>query len=199
MEKKAARAEIRRRIQHLTAEERAEKSRRASALLRSLPEFQRARCVLLFVSLPDEVDTVPLIHQALSDSKAVVLPRCEPAERRLALCAVRDFSRDLAPGALGIQEPVGYNTVQPGAIDLAIIPGRAFDERGQRLGRGAGYYDRLLADADFRAVRCGLVFEEQVLPAVPTDAHDEPVDIIVTDRAIRRPNSSSVRTARKSP
>jgi len=186
VEKAAARAEIKRRLGRLTPRDRTEKSARALNLLVGVQEYRAAHCVLLFASLPDEIDTLPIIRRALSDGKRVILPRCVMRTRQLVLCPISDVDRDLAIGTLGIREPIGDGTVATAEIDFAVIPARAYDEEGNRLGRGAGFYDRLLGDPSFRAIRCGLAYEEQVLVGLPCEAHDRPVEIIVTDRKVRR-------------
>jgi len=186
MEKKEARQEVRRRLERLTASERAARSARALARLVALDEYRSARTVLLFASLPDELDTLPIIRRALADGKRVALPRSDAPARQLRLCPVADMERDLAPGTYGILEPTGSGAVPRGEIDFALIPARAYDEHGNRLGRGAGFYDRLLADPSFRAARCGLAYEEQMLADLPHDPHDQAVQIVVTDRKLRR-------------
>jgi 5-formyltetrahydrofolate cyclo-ligase len=186
MEKKEARAEVQRRVARLTGPERAEKSARAFRLLSELPEFRAARTVLLFVSIPDEIDTLPIIRRALANGKTVVLPRCEMKTHRLLLYSISSVERDLVPGPYGIPEPTGNMAVPPAQIDFVLVPARAYDGHGNRLGRGAGFYDRFLADPALKATPCGIAYEEQVLPHVPHDPHDLPVRIIVTDREVRR-------------
>ena len=96
-------------------------------------------------------------------------------------CVVRDLERDLAPGAYGILEPTGTEVVGPGGVDLVLVPARGFDREGNRLGRGAGFYDRYMSQPSFRATRCGIAFAAQVLPRVPCEAHDLPVEVLITE------------------
>ncbi len=93
---------------------------------------------------------------------------------------------DLVPGVFGILEPRGSEVVEPGAIDFVLVPARGFDRAGNRLGRGGGYYDRYMAHPDFRAIRCGIAYSAQVLPAIPHDAHDLPVHVLVTESGVLR-------------
>jgi len=87
---------------------------------------------------------------------------------------------------MGLREPVEGMPVPVSDIDLVIVPGLGFDEQGNRLGRGRGFYDRFLSHRDFRGTACALAFEEQVVPAVPTGEGDMGVDMLVTDVRVRR-------------
>ena len=184
--KRDLRAEIARRIAALGEEERATGSRAVARRLLALPEFRRALAVMLFAGMPDEVDTAPVIAAALEAGKRVGLPRCRPGTREIEVVEVRDPERDLAPGTYDIREPVGASLIAPEDLDLVVVPGRAFDRRGNRLGRGAGYYDRFLAGAASRAVRVALCFHCQLVEDVPAGDTDVPVDIVVTDRELVR-------------
>jgi len=88
------------------------------------------------------------------------------------------------PGVFGILEPAGSEIVEPGSIDFVLVPARGFDRSGNRLGRGGGYYDRYMSHPDFHAIRCGIAFAAQVLDAIPHDAHDLPVHILVTEEGV---------------
>jgi len=189
MEKAEARAEIKRRIASLTPEQRAEKSRKVVRSLLALPEYLTSRAVMFFVPMDDEVDLNPAIDRAAEEGKIVLVPKCEPRKYELLICRI--MSRDeLVRGHFGILEPAVVRRFPPTEIDLLIVPGLGFDERGNRLGRGAGYYDRFMNRSDLRAVRCAVAFEEQVLPEIPHDEHDLPIHILVTDERVRRFQSS---------
>ena len=108
----------------------------------------------------------------------------------LRLHRIRDLERDCSPGPFGIPEPAPEaEAVEPGAIDWALVPGIAFDPRGYRIGRGAGYYDRLLPMLRPEAPRYALVLDRQWIDEVPTEPHDQPVDGVVG--ASRRSSSPS--------
>jgi 5-formyltetrahydrofolate cyclo-ligase len=96
-------------------------------------------------------------------------------------------------GAYGIREPAGDETIEPAELGLVVVPAVAFDRRGQRLGRGGGYYDRFLELLSPGAVTCGVTFARYVLDRVPTEPHDKPVQIIVTDSDVIRPKSDEPR------
>lgn len=136
----------------------------------------RATTLLLYYSLPDEVPT-PALIASLAD-KRIVLPRVVGDELELR---VYTGPQDLAMSEdFHIMEPVGAVFKDYASIDLAIIPGMAFDSCGNRLGRGKGYYDRLLSHAAFRGMRkLGLCFDFQYLAEIPVEQHDLPMDEIV--------------------
>ena len=98
---------------------------------------------------------------------------------------IRSLEDDFTPGAFGIREPVGEPWPIDG-IDLIVVPALAYDRRGNRLGKGGGFYDRFLALPSRRGVPCGLGFDEQLLDEVPTDDHDHPIDMVVTDKEVLR-------------
>jgi 5-formyltetrahydrofolate cyclo-ligase len=167
----------------LASAERAEKSRQIAARLFLLPEFRQARTVLFFASFRSEVDTIPMIRLALTEGKRVVLPKVRGTG--LELFEVRDYDGDIAPGAWGIPEPHGTAPVAIDDIDLIIVPGAGFDEQGNRIGYGAGFYDKLLPS--FAGTTVALAFELQIVPKVPADVHDVPVRKIVTEKRVITP------------
>ena len=87
---------------------------------------------------------------------------------------------------MGIREPVAGVPFPISLIDLVIVPGLGFDEDGNRLGRGRGFFDRFLAHPEFQGVACGMALEEQMTPGIPVDALDRRVDMLVTDEKVRR-------------
>jgi 5-formyltetrahydrofolate cyclo-ligase len=157
--------------------QRTSKSREIEARLFSLPEFTSADTVMFFASFRSEVETGPMIRHALTSGKRVVLPKLK--DKELALFEITDFDADVSPGAWGIPEPHESRPAKIETIDLIIVPGAAFDERGNRLGYGAGFYDKLLPA--FKKMTVALAFEVQILPQVPVDARDVPVKKIVTE------------------
>jgi len=185
-EKNRLRAAIRRHVAALSADERRAASDSIARRVLALAAFCQARAVMLFASMPDEVDTSAIIAGALAAGKRVGLPRCRPGGHELDVIEIADPAADPAPGRYGIPEPVGDCLIPPADLDLVLVPGRAFDRSGNRLGRGAAYYDRFLAGAAARALRCAVCFEGQLLPTVPHDAHDVPVHVIVTDKQVVR-------------
>jgi len=153
----------------------------------ALPEYASARTILFYVDARDEVRTRPLLRDALADGRRVVVPYC--VGRALGLFGLRDLA-ELAEGTFGILEPkpelrdLPERRVEPSELDLAIVPGVAFDVAGRRLGHGAGYYDRFLLRLRPDARRIALAFDCQVFDAIPADSHDVPMDRIVTESQV---------------
>jgi len=187
MEKPQARRRIQQEITRLTAEDRAGKSRRIADTIMRLPEFTRASVVMLFAPMTDETDTWPIIRAATNEGKIVLFPRVMQGAKKMIACRVEDPWQDLAAGTYNILEPRSNSPFDVSAIDFCLVPARAFDRLGGRLGRGKGYYDRFMADPVFRAIRCGVAFGEQILDEVPSAPHDLPVHVIVTEEEIIRP------------
>ena len=150
-----------------------------------LAEYRNAGTVMLFASFRTEVDTIPIIADALMQGKRVVLPKVDGAKKELRLYSIRSVD-ELIPGYMGIPEPgvVEGREVAPEELELIVMPGVAFDERGGRLGYGGGYYDRLIAGLRHRPPLVAVAYEEQVVREVPVADHDIRVDRIVTDRRV---------------
>lgn len=163
---------------------RAERSRQLTAAVTTWEPFQRARAVALYVSFRSEVQTDELLQRAWNAGQQVSLPVCR--EHTLELFRV-DNVNDLHAGKFGIAEPSPVVQAEPGRaveirdVDLILVPGLGFDRQGNRMGYGRGYYDRLLADAPPSLLRCGLAFDVQLIDAVPAEAHDIPLDYVLTE------------------
>jgi 5-formyltetrahydrofolate cyclo-ligase len=155
---------------------------RAQALLLATKEFQAARTVALYASLPGEVPTDALLAAALADNKAVVFPVVPSEGRLLTFRAVENAAHLVPFGRLAIREPEDVRPrVALEAIDLFVVPGLAFTRQGHRLGQGAGYYDATLARAPSSTPRMALTFSEQVLESLPVVETDVPVHFVVTE------------------
>ncbi len=169
----------------LSAEARRERSASMTTLLRDLPEFQAARVISAYAPLKFEIDPALALEHARSEGKVIALPRVIPGTRELALHAYAAEDA-LVESGFAVREPLeSAPLIAPEQVDLVLVPGLGFDLRGQRLGYGQGFYDRLLPRLG-RAVRVGLSFELSLLVEVPSASHDVPVDVIVTDRRVIR-------------
>jgi 5-formyltetrahydrofolate cyclo-ligase len=181
--KAALRRAVLRRRDALPVGERALLGARIVAAILDLPTYQNADAVLAYASFGTELQTDELLRRVLDDGKALVLPRVERGG--LGLYEVRDLAMDLAPGTWGIREPRPDRCppADLGGMGFALIPGVAFDRRARRLGYGGGFYDRLLAGGlpEGTPFVSG-AFEVQIVDEVPTDPHDAPVDLVVTER-----------------
>jgi 5-formyltetrahydrofolate cyclo-ligase len=187
MTKAELRAEARRRLRALGADARAAAEAEIGRRVWSLPEVAGARTLLLFADLPEEVPTDAIAAEALRRGLAVVYPRTIPETRGMTLHRVASLAH-LRTGSYGIREPDAARcpAVAEASIDAALVPGLAWDRGGNRLGRGAGYYDRLFGNAAWRGFRCGIFFALQELDAIPADPWDLPLDAVVTDREVWR-------------
>lgn len=174
--KKTLRQQIRRLKSTFSLDERDEMSSVVIHHLMDHPKWQSARTVLLYHSLPDEVNTHQLITSALHQGKRVILPVVVGDDLELRECISID---DLHEGAFHIFEPDGEPFTDFDAIDLAIIPGVAFTTDGRRLGRGRGYYDRLLK-RNKTVYKIGICWPFQLLPDIPTEQHDIRLDEVVS-------------------
>jgi 5-formyltetrahydrofolate cyclo-ligase len=178
--KNAVRQEILEARFRLSPEERKAKSREIEKNLFRLPGFQAARRVMFYASFRSEVETHEMIRRAIDQGKRVVLPKVKGKD--LALFEIRDFDRDVKAGKWDIPEPTGGKAVNPERIDFIVVPGAVFDERGNRLGYGAGFYDKLLKG--YKGATAALAFELQIVPDVPAQPHDVPVQRIVTEKRV---------------
>lgn len=159
---------------------RALASRACVATLTSMSAYRNANVVLTYMSFSSEVDTHALLEQMIAEGKSVVAPRVERESHALVLHEVQS-AQTMQRGVWGIEQPAPTaRTRHIAEVDLAIVPGLAFDRKGGRLGYGAGYYDRLLAHAAPSMLRIAMAFDCQLVEQVPFAAHDVPVDFIVT-------------------
>jgi 5-formyltetrahydrofolate cyclo-ligase len=144
--------------------------------------------VLITLPFRSEWDTRPLARAVIASHRRLVLPRADRSARMLLLHAVADLERDVEPGYSGIPEPrPDRPVVAPTAVDLAILPGVAFDAAGRRLGYGGGYFDRLLPLMRADVTLLAGAFDEQIVDAVPTASHDARVPLVVTPTRVLTP------------
>ncbi len=177
--KSILREQIRARLKAIPAVERATASAQLRARLATEKFFADATTILFFAPLPDEPDIWPLLAEALTAGKTVALPRFDSATQSYAAVRVQNLASDIVAGQFGIREPSPACPVVPlNQLDLWLVPGVAFDPGGRRLGRGKGFYDRLLASAC--GTTCGVAFDEQIVPSVPVAPHDVCLNHILT-------------------
>lgn len=150
-----------------------------SERLFALPEFKDARTVCVYASMPDEIDTGPIISTLFRLQKTVAVPKV--TGDTLSLRSI-ESADDLVSGAFGIPEPVSQRTIKPDDVDVYIVPGIAFDRSGGRIGRGKGYYDRLLAG--LAVYKIGLALDSQIIAKVPTSSYDVSMTAVITQTTI---------------
>jgi 5-formyltetrahydrofolate cyclo-ligase len=166
-------------LQAFSQEQRDEASARARDLLRRQMAWQRARAILFYAALPGELDLAPLVSEARQAGKAAALPRFVKETNSYQPFEVSDLARDCVPGKFGIAEPADHCPPMPlNRLDLVLAPGIGFDLSGRRLGRGRGFYDRLLVG--IAGAKCGVAFDLQVVARIPAERHDVTMNFILT-------------------
>ncbi|HVL49372.1 MAG TPA: 5-formyltetrahydrofolate cyclo-ligase [Candidatus Thermoplasmatota archaeon] len=161
---------------------RASLASKATKRLLGLSVMRPGATVGFYAARGSEMPTDGLLADALRRGVRVALPRVDRATGALTFHAVADPAA-LRPGAFGIREPAS-TAPMPENLDAIVVPGVAFDPRGHRLGTGRGYFDRYLRDRP--GLRIGLAFEAQIVEALPDEPHDEPMDLIVTEKRVLR-------------
>lgn len=172
--KKNLRNNIRNLKGKFSAEELASLSSAITTRVLADTDIVSSRTILLYSSLPDEVNTDALIDTFYSQGKTVLLPVVVGNDIEL-----RQYSGSMIVGSYGILEPVGKLYLDYEHIDVALIPGIAFDRKGNRLGRGKGYYDRFLPKIS-STIKIGLCFPFQIVESVPIETFDIPMDKVIS-------------------
>ena len=183
-------SELRQRMKASLAAMAAEDIRRKSAAacerLLTMEECRRARSVMIYLPLPAEADPTPIARAAWREGKTVLAPRVDWDSETMLPAEIDSLENHTAVGRHGIRSPDRGKVWRPRDIDLLVVPALAIDRRGNRLGRGGGFYDRFLAQDGLRAAVCAFVFQEQLLDELPHLPHDRPVGMVVTDGEILR-------------
>ncbi len=148
-------------------------------LFQTVSRWEAVDSILFYHPLQGEPDIRPLMARALEEGKAVLLPRFDPQTRSYHAARIGSPGRDLRAGKFGVMEPTDACATAPlEGIDQALVPGVAFDAAGRRLGRGAGYYDRILERT--KGDRVGIAFDWQMVAKVPEETHDVRMTGIIT-------------------
>jgi 5-formyltetrahydrofolate cyclo-ligase len=149
-------------------------------------QLHSAHTLLFFAPLPDELDVWPLLEKFLAAGKICALPAFDPLTGQYSARRLTHLETDLVTGKFGVREPAAHTEAIPlNRFDLILVPGVAFDQRGNRLGRGRGFYDQILAAAS--GIKCGVAYDFQIRETIPAEAHDMPVHFIMTPtRCVRR-------------
>lgn len=153
-------------------------SRQLCERLRALPGWQTARAVLGFYPMAGEPDLRAVLEEAWGAGRQVSFPRFDPVAEVYEPCLVAG-AQDLVPGRFGVREPAAYcPRFNAKHLDFTLVPGIGFSLNGDRLGRGRGYYDRLLSGV--AGFKCGVAFDCQVVAELPVDPHDIRLNGILT-------------------
>ena len=178
-QKAALRKQIRGILQKISPAARGMMSAQIRDRLKEQAVWKNAGSILFFAPASNEVDVWPLLEEAINAGKTAALPRFDSADQSYVACRVQDLRNEIVTGEFGIREPAAKCAEIPlSKFDLVLVPGVAFDLRGHRLGRGRGFYDRLLAET--RGVKCGVAFDEQLASEVPAGMLDVQVNFILT-------------------
>ncbi|MEO8441838.1 MAG: 5-formyltetrahydrofolate cyclo-ligase [Betaproteobacteria bacterium] len=163
---------------------RHELSAAITAQVLALDAYRNANCVLAYMSFGSEFDTTVLIADALASGRQLCLPRVNRNTRRLELHVVENVDSVLQSGTWGIREPRAERPPADLArIDFVLLPGVAFTPRCERLGYGGGFYDRLIPRFASRPPLVAAAFALQVCDAVPVDANDQRIDVVITENS----------------
>lgn len=183
MTKEQIRQLVKERLNALAADEKFRLTQIILQRARSFFLTLNAQLAAFYMPIADELDIVPLIRWWQQRGLPVALPRTIVQEKRLEFRLVAQLDLDLKIGSYGILEPKPYcPLVSPDEIDIIVVPGRAFDECCNRLGRGLGYYDRFLKYLPQRTLKVALAFEWQIVKRIPTKPNDVAMDVIVTEK-----------------
>jgi len=154
-------------------------SLRACDLLRQQSVWTSARAVLFYAPTAGEIDLSPMLDEGLRAGKTIALPKFIEEKETYDAFQIRDVASDCAPGKFGISEPTGQCARFPlKRLDLVLAPGVGFDVTGLRLGRGQGFYDRLLALIG--GIKCGVAFDQQIVEQIAGEKHDVRMNFILT-------------------
>lgn len=174
-QKAILRKEMREKIKNLSEEERVRQSQVICQHILKSAQWKQAKCLLLYSPLKDEPDITPLFATGLSEGKLLYLPQYNSNVNEYSIAPVEDMEKDIRIGKYGINEPITCTTRQKD-IDIILVPGLCFDSTGARLGRGKGFYDRLLSQLS--GFKCGVCWEVGWLLKrfIPMEHHDARVN-----------------------
>jgi 5-formyltetrahydrofolate cyclo-ligase len=175
--KAVLRSEMRTRLEKISPAVRAVESIELCERLKT--QMPSAHTILFFAPLPDELDGWPILELSLALGVTCALPFFDAEKKTYGARELKILKTDLVTGKFGVREPANSCAEIPlNKFDLALVPGMAFDLSGNRLGRGKGFYDRILAQAS--GIKCGVGYDFQLLEKIPAEAHDARMDFILT-------------------
>ncbi len=181
--KPALRSALKSTLADIPAADRAARAEQLTLHLLASNLYRSATTILAYAALPTEISLDPFITHTLADSKRLCIPAIDWDAKSLAPAQINNLDTDLTIGRYGVRMPTSAcPLVKPDEIDLILVPGLAFDNDLNRLGRGAGFYDRLIESLTSpRPPIVGVCFSCQIVDAVPTEPHDHPMDRVVTE------------------
>jgi len=184
MEKNALRHEIKQRLVQMSKEDRIAKSKQICERIIEADIFRRATVVMMYLSMPHEVDTTPLILSAWQQGKTVAVPKVSWEQHHMIPVEITSLETGLKTERMGLRTPTNGTPLPFDEIDLVIAPGLGFDKNGNRLGRGGAFYDNFFKHKKISAARWAIAFSEQICDEIPHDDNDVPIDAVVTENEI---------------
>ena len=184
MDKAELRLKLKNNLLNIDEKRRIEKSRQACENLTALTQFQEAETVMLYLSLPYEIDTSEAILHCWQSGKTVAVPKISWEQRHMIPVQIHSLETGFSTGSSGLKNPISGVPVPFEDIDLVVTPALGYDRNGNRLGRGGSYYDRFFAHDALKAHKCGFAYSEQIVDFIPTNDYDRPVDSLVTDNGV---------------
>lgn len=185
MTKKELRQQAKERLKEISPTKRFEAAVAAANHLVQSDLWKEAKVVMLYAAMPTELDTFPLLEVAWKDGKSVCFPRLKEEKGQMEARFLTTINH-LVGNDYGIMEPDPNFCpfFELNQLDLIVAPGLAFDREGNRLGRGAGYYDNYLSIPQRSAPAVGYYFSCQEVNSIPVQEHDQPLDYIITEKEL---------------
>jgi 5-formyltetrahydrofolate cyclo-ligase len=186
MTKAQLREKYRALLKGISGKERSEKSKLACSKLIATPQFRDASVIMMFLSLPSELDTSEAIRYAWKQGKIITAPKVLWKKKDMVPVRIDSLDNGFKIEESGLRNPITNKEVPVEEIDLVVIPALVFDREGCRVGRGGGYYDKFLANSALKAIKCGFGYAEQLLEDefIPAGRKDVPLDLLVTDKEV---------------
>ncbi len=183
--KNELRARIQQRMAALTSSERQQKSADAFQRLLDSGLLATVRTLMAYDSFGTELETQALLSHCIISRITLALPHCEPLDCSMEVLQVKSLMADLEVGRQGFRQPrLDMQPVELERIDFILVPGIAFDMQCNRMGRGAGYYDRFLSNSNLRATTCAMAYDCQIVPLLDVEPHDIGVDFVFTETRV---------------
>ena len=177
MEKVEFRIKIKSILLKMSSDTKKEKDRSIYDKLIKMPELINAETVFSYVSMHEEVDTINIIQYILKEKKELFVPRVDLKTKQMDIIQISSLE-DLRTGTYNILEPDGRDSCRKD-FDILLIPGLGFDNENNRLGRGRGYFDKFLKNAE--GLKTALCYREQLFKSIPVTQHDIKMDLIISD------------------
>jgi len=181
MNKDQQRHQIKQLLMNMSLKDYEEKSQELCEALLQEPSIKEGETIALTISVFPEVDTRSIILKLWAMGKRVVVPKCDHRTKQMIFYNLTNFD-ELVPAPMGLFEPnpLITSSIMYKQIDVCIVPGIVFDQRGYRIGYGGGYYDRFLPH--FNGSKISIAFDEQLVYEVPYELHDIPIDLLITNQ-----------------